>query len=242
MSSAVPDGAAGALEQAAILVHGQHVRKLHEPEEALCLARAHLDRACNPVGERDRASWAHDPCGLGHESRLVADIAPGVLTPHEVAAGVGKLARGRIGEDETDLVGESGLTRAQPAAHHDVLGDVHTGHPRDVAEPHEEPHPGAVAAAEIGALHPGADARTLCEIHRRRQAADMDLLPHHELPEVTFRARVHGLDVGHADAFQRLHLASPELAPGRSRDVRASMRFWRVERAVSARSGGRARG
>ena len=62
-------------------------------------------------------------------------------------------------------------------------------HPRHVAEADQEPHSRPVAATEIDARHPVADARLLGQVHRRAEAADMDLLAHDQFPQLALPGR-----------------------------------------------------
>ena len=78
-------------------------------------------------------------------------------------------------------------------------GGIHAVHPRHVAEADQEPHSRPAAAAEIDARHPGADAGPLGQIHRRAEAADVDLLAHDQFPQLAFGAAVNGLHVAQTD-------------------------------------------
>ena len=63
------------------------------------------------------------------------------------------------------------------------------------AELHQEAHAGAGAAAEVNPVHARADAGALGQIHGGLEAADVDLLPHDQLPQVSFRPAIDRLHV-----------------------------------------------
>lgn len=109
-----------------------------------------------------------------------------------------------------------GLTsRAAPAD--DRFGGVDAVHPRDVAKANQEAHPRPVRAAEVHARRAGGDVRSLGQVHRRDEPADVDLLAHHQLPEVSLGAAVDRLDFAQADAGSAFHGPVPVLK--RSRNV-----------------------
>ena len=68
-------------------------------------------------------------------------------------------------------------------------------HGRHVAESHQEAHPGPVAAAQVNPLHAPPDARALGQIHGRLEPANVDLLAHHQFPEVSFGPAIHRLHI-----------------------------------------------
>ncbi len=83
-------------------------------------------------------------------------------------------------------------------------------HPRHVAEADEEPHPRPVAAAEIDARGAGGDAGLLGQVHRRAEAADVDLLAHDQFPQIALRPAVDRLNVAQADVSMTFHGNAPD--------------------------------
>ena len=75
------------------------------------------------------------------------------------------------------------------------------------AKPHEETHSGAGAAAEINAGRSFAYGRLVGQSLRRPQTPDVNLLAHHEFPEIELGTTVHGLYVAELNAAGCVHVS-----------------------------------
>ena len=114
-------------------------------------------RALDPVGQRDGAARLDQPRGLGHQPRLIDHVAPGVFAPDEVGRGGREAGGAGVGQHEADSLGQSFGFIAAAAHGEDRFRGVDPDHSLDIAEPHQEPHPGPGAAAKVHAGHTGAD-------------------------------------------------------------------------------------
>ncbi len=136
-------------EKLRIFRAGGERREFHEAQKALRFGVVHGHVARDPIGERNRAAGPDEPHGLADEARFVGDIAPGVLPPHEIRAGVIESCLAGVGKDKLNLCGASVVVRALPADVEDLGGGVDAGHVGDSAEPQQKPHPRARATAQI---------------------------------------------------------------------------------------------
>jgi hypothetical protein len=69
------------------------------------------------------------------------------------------------------------------------------GHVADIAKTHQEPHSGAVTTTQIHSIAALLNTSPASEIHRRAQPTNVDLLAHHQLPQIALSAVVDRLDV-----------------------------------------------
>jgi hypothetical protein len=127
------DLAAALLEQAPVVADARQGRELHEPQIALRLLVGEARRSFHPVGEGDAAAGPHEAGGLGDELRLVLDVAPRVLAPHEVGPARGQAGRAGVPELERDAVVEPLLLAEAPPALDDRAGGVDARHRGDAA-------------------------------------------------------------------------------------------------------------
>mmetsp|Transcript_121724 Transcript_121724/g.349887 ORF Transcript_121724/g.349887 Transcript_121724/m.349887 type:complete len:280 (-) Transcript_121724:71-910(-) len=183
------DFASSLLEQLRVLLQDRDGGERHQPEEPLGFLVGEA-LALDPVREANGASGLHDPRSLVDDELLVGQVTPSILAVDEVRARVRETVLQRVLAHEGNPVTQAFLLRALDALGDDGLREVYPDHRIHAAQAHQAPHPAAVVAVQVHALHPRAEASLLGQLHGARSGTDVDLLTHDELPDALFRAAV----------------------------------------------------
>ena len=139
--------------------------------------------------------------------RLVLDVAPGVLAPHEVRLGIGQAAVAHVGEHEAGCGRPVPPPRQRERPRSTTVSVASTPVMEATSRKRTRKRiPAPLQQHRSTPRLPRADAGPLRQIHGGLEAPDVDLLAHQELPEVALDPVVDGLHFGETDSFDRFHL------------------------------------
>jgi len=102
------------------------------------------------------------------------------------------------------------LLTARAPPFYDIGSGVHAVHMGHLAKAQQKTHTCAVAATEINAPLPCANAGLCCQILGRCESTQVDLFAHDKFPEISLWAGVHRLYLDQADVLYTLHDNTPD--------------------------------
>ena len=184
MSHGRKDFAAVGGQQGGVAFEVENVGELHELQKPFRFLLGQSGGPFDPIGKGDDSARLDQPHRFGDELRLIDHVAPGVFAPDEIGLGVGQAGVAGVAEREADPAVESFGFAAAAAALDDGFGGIDAVHFGDISEADEKPHARPVAAAKIDAATcPAPMPAVLGQVHRGGEAADVNLLAHHQFPQ-----------------------------------------------------------